>query len=947
MKGGDNYGAYDWRKKLDFSKRALTDTDVGTLDIGENFRHCEELDFSCNKLTSVGLRELLHTFWHCKKLRVLKLFKNQIDDRGAAELVKFVEESTAIQEIHLSHNMLTSEGVWDLVTAAEKSRSSDVVPLWLRLERNAIEDPQQLLQKFERDFSVCGRYDERLCTPRTCCKWKKVHLPFFGMQTWEATVRNDWWYSQGSGGSWHYDKGDGDAWHGSDHAEERPELKLIARSDRSEIEQCGNAHRQLTMEREQNRHGNRNSRERSRDRRKQWHHHKDACARSRGRENDCYDNQDARERFREDDNKAIRERSRDREQHWHDNKAPRERSSQRDEQKQDKRDTRYRSRERKHHRYDYKEPRERSRSRENHCSDNEGACERFTDRGHFRDDESTHAVRSNDRHMRAAPPRPSKKMRGRSGSRSDRSPADFRKRRRLRHLPMQKRRSFWTAARRRDSLQQDHVDRFERSDRGGRFRRARQEDHGDSDFEKRRSTTRAVDIAGRSPLRRGDRMLLRKTRSLRFGVGAIASRKPRRLVAEGSRQHGIDAGGEGSANRGHSLTRVRRLRRDLRGKTESSAMKPLKAAAAARPKAAPVPRVRVAPTNGAAPPGQLAMPASPTSDDTARNPLASPTQPPASFRNASPATPRRDGTVVEPRTIARGPRREDVGGSTEVVAIDARSRRLTSPTAEHPTAIAANDASDLGDAAAAATAYRSVSISASDDFSDQEEREAAKVATADAELEPEERRHHGSILVGLSPDPSFSPSSPEREAFNRRTSSIVAPSASRAPSASGAGCHTTLLSSTSPSAAMSSFGPAVMAPSPTPRRCDGGGSVTASWSENGTSVNHRAGVSGDANVVSVGTTPSAASRSPSSELRWAEDRGCPPPSPISPRQSVPMRKRQAEAMYQAGRASQASSSDAGIDRGRRRRGHETDAGDGAVGRAGSAARARSGRHSPR
>lgn len=144
----------------------------------------EEVDFSQNDLSSGGLKAVLDVCKRCPKLRVLKLFKNRIDDSGAEGLADLCRVIPGIEEIHLSHNHFTALGVEILITAAEQARKPNALPLWLRLEMNDIADPDATFNELliGKRLSVCKRVDEVSCTVRTCCRKNKVHLPFFHLQ---------------------------------------------------------------------------------------------------------------------------------------------------------------------------------------------------------------------------------------------------------------------------------------------------------------------------------------------------------------------------------------------------------------------------------------------------------------------------------------------------------------------------------------------------------------------------------------------------------------------------------------------------------------------------------------------------------------------------------------------------------------------------------------------
>jgi len=193
-------------KTLDYSKQRLTDADIASLKLSQESTAYEEVDFSQNKLSSASLHAIVTLCSRCSNFRVLKVYKNDIDDSGADELAWLFEQCQTLEEVHLSHNRLTARGAKTLASAADWWRKETGSPLWLRMEQNLVASPTQLLRSFENTLSICGREDERRCTTRHCCWKKKVHMPFFCLQkdTWkedEANVQEDaiawqddeWW----------------------------------------------------------------------------------------------------------------------------------------------------------------------------------------------------------------------------------------------------------------------------------------------------------------------------------------------------------------------------------------------------------------------------------------------------------------------------------------------------------------------------------------------------------------------------------------------------------------------------------------------------------------------------------------------------------------------------------------------------------------------------------
>lgn len=801
MRGG-GYVMHSWHK-LSYASMGLTDDDLHKLYVDKDLNFCQEVDFSMNKLTSVGLRELLKICNRCHKLRVLKLFKNQIDDRGADDLARLIEESRSIEEIHLSHNKITASGVMLLVNAADRSRPYSAAPLWLRLEKNAVMQPNSLLTKLENELSVCGRHDEKQCTARVCCRRRKVHLPFFTMQSrpapW-ATQRGPGDYGDygdhgggsGGGSARYHDEGGGAS---SDHEEFRSRIVLTARSD---IGPCG---------------------------------------------------------------EESRERSNPREQPWH-------------------------------------EPQVRGRSR-------------------------SRAFRNGNRHMRAPPPPPPppppmaslppKKARSGGGLRGDRSPFF----RRMSARPISPRRTAPCSSRRGDRpdvghregrFRQERLDRLDRLDRGDRADRTARAHRGGSRLRRRRRSA-MMDPAGEPPLSRHDGLRRRRPRSLcvvRGGCGAtdFGSRpmKRRRLAADG---HPANAG-HPCGRRGHhriiggrfTVHRERRRRHEERAQAA--------AALSSHPQDAGAPH-RLAPLAGRK----------------------------ASVRKAA----HQDGFAERPSAPARAPRSglgdERASGDSAAAGC---ATRATAPAAASVASGSGGAAPSRGlglppvaNGAAHAAADRSVSVSTSSEFSESEDGAPGDRATSTAHTVAavglaaarQEQHPPGAIPVAISPDSSCSGSASENgEDDDGPVACAAQPSAPSAPSASASAAAPLSAVSLAASAAMplratwlagSSASVAPEEPSPEPPH---GGDAAVAAGE-AASSSRRGGVG--AGIGTCGT----ASMSPSSERRWDEDRGCPPPSPpSSPSRSPARRRRQAEAEYDGGRGGPATAA------GRDERGSDAGASDG-------------------
>ena len=169
--------------RLDFSRRAEGGPqNIPYKEIRQGNLPYEEVDFSQNYLSANELPEVMKICKRCPKLRVLKLYKNCIDDYGAQDLAELCRTAPHLEEIHLSHNMFTAAGAGIIIKSAEEFRRPDTVPLWLRLEHNYVDDAEKVFQTLQSRYSVCRRTDAKLCTARTCHNRCRVHLPHFCLQ---------------------------------------------------------------------------------------------------------------------------------------------------------------------------------------------------------------------------------------------------------------------------------------------------------------------------------------------------------------------------------------------------------------------------------------------------------------------------------------------------------------------------------------------------------------------------------------------------------------------------------------------------------------------------------------------------------------------------------------------------------------------------------------------
>eukprot|EP00435_Cladocopium_sp_Y103_P029372 s2116_g7.t1 len=142
----------------------------------KDYQSCETVDLAENKFTHEALRYILPYCLQFSGLEVLKLYKNDIGDAGADLLADFCERSPALRQLHLSHNRIKAHGAVVIIHAAERSRKAACTPLWLRLERNAVEHAGDIADALQQRLSVSK------CNRGYCIHQCKVHLPFFLLQ---------------------------------------------------------------------------------------------------------------------------------------------------------------------------------------------------------------------------------------------------------------------------------------------------------------------------------------------------------------------------------------------------------------------------------------------------------------------------------------------------------------------------------------------------------------------------------------------------------------------------------------------------------------------------------------------------------------------------------------------------------------------------------------------
>eukprot|EP00930_Biecheleria_cincta_P098321 TRINITY_DN89991_c0_g1_i1.p1 TRINITY_DN89991_c0_g1~~TRINITY_DN89991_c0_g1_i1.p1 ORF type:complete len:1066 (+),score=237.35 TRINITY_DN89991_c0_g1_i1:136-3333(+) len=153
----DNAGAERWCAWAKEHLPAFVESE-GLARQTNGFLLCKEVNFSSNSIGDKGAHAILKTFYELKlAVRVLKLFKNNLGRAAANALMDWlVATPVPTLELHLSHNYIPREGAVDILKAvaynpaypAEKANRS-FQPLWLRLEQNLVESPDNLVEVAE------------------------------------------------------------------------------------------------------------------------------------------------------------------------------------------------------------------------------------------------------------------------------------------------------------------------------------------------------------------------------------------------------------------------------------------------------------------------------------------------------------------------------------------------------------------------------------------------------------------------------------------------------------------------------------------------------------------------------------------------------------------------------------------------------------------------------
>lgn len=147
-----------------------------------------------NNIGNAGLISVLDALdRHRVACKVIKLYRNKICDEGGVRLAEMLRrQQSAVDEIHLSHNMFSARSLVALCMALAKhegypavGRNRLYIPCWVRMEYNSISRPQEVLDMLRQNgpIAICTADNRDDCGPWRCaCSNKdkkavpKVHL---------------------------------------------------------------------------------------------------------------------------------------------------------------------------------------------------------------------------------------------------------------------------------------------------------------------------------------------------------------------------------------------------------------------------------------------------------------------------------------------------------------------------------------------------------------------------------------------------------------------------------------------------------------------------------------------------------------------------------------------------------------------------------------------------
>lgn len=145
------------------------------------------VDLSDNAISSRGLAALLSVFERYEvQVKCLKLYKNQIGDDGGLCLVELIKKQREpLEELHLSHNLLTGHTMVSLCLAIHRNqwqsypfrgKKQFFIPCWVRMEYNNIANPSMCMNllRQEANMKICLAENRDLCGPWRCACQSKT-----------------------------------------------------------------------------------------------------------------------------------------------------------------------------------------------------------------------------------------------------------------------------------------------------------------------------------------------------------------------------------------------------------------------------------------------------------------------------------------------------------------------------------------------------------------------------------------------------------------------------------------------------------------------------------------------------------------------------------------------------------------------------------------------------
>lgn len=142
-----------------FLDKLLPDVDPNSTEeaVWANIELAENVIGSTGLISVLDALDRKHVTCKC-----FKLYRNKIGDEGGVKLAESVRrQQSAVEEIHLSHNMFSARTLVALCMALGKhegypmvGRSRLYIPCWVRMEYNHIARPNDVLEMLRRDGPV-------------------------------------------------------------------------------------------------------------------------------------------------------------------------------------------------------------------------------------------------------------------------------------------------------------------------------------------------------------------------------------------------------------------------------------------------------------------------------------------------------------------------------------------------------------------------------------------------------------------------------------------------------------------------------------------------------------------------------------------------------------------------------------------------------------------------